>query len=107
MGKPGWSIYSLCQVTAISSEGFTVILKSIIRDEGSGDSKPGDNVPKELFDVHIPDIRQSLSFNPLSEIISVDQQIPLIRYCFSERPHNIQTSLSERPRAGQGIKDSS
>ena len=46
------------------------------------DPELGDNVfPDKLLGVHISDVRHGLSFNPLSKIVSADQQIPLVPYC--------------------------
>ena len=72
---------SICyaQVTAIPPKGFTIKLQTIVRDEGTRDSKPGDNIlPNKLLGIHISDIFQWFSFDPFSEVICVDQQIPLI-----------------------------
>ena len=83
---------SICyaQVTAIPLEGIAIKLKTIIRDECMRDPKPSDNVfPNKYRSIHIPDICQRLSFNPLGEVILADQQPSLIPYCLRERSNNI------------------
>ena len=101
------SIY-YAQVTAIPPKGLAIELKTIVQDEGTRDSKPSDNIfPNKSLGIHIPDICQWFTFNPLGEVIRVDQQIPLIPCCLRERTYNVQASLSKKPRAGQRIKDSS
>ena len=58
------------QITAVSPERFAIKLKSIVRDEGTRDPEPGDNVfPEKLFGINISDIRQRLGFNPFGEIV--------------------------------------
>ena len=67
---------SICyvQVTAIPPKGFTVGLKSIVRDECMRDSKLSDNIfPNKSFGIHILDICQWFSFNTLGEVICTDQ----------------------------------
>ena len=61
----------------------------------------------KFLGIHIPDICQRLSFNPLCELIRADQQVSLISRHLGERAYNVQALLSEWPRAGQRIKDSS
>ena len=49
-----------------------------------------DNVfPDKLLGIHISDVRQGLSFYPLSKIVNADQQIPLVPYYFGERANYI------------------
>ena len=91
------------QVTAIPPEGLTIELKTIVRDEGTRDSKPSDNI----FSNKSLDICQWFSFNPFGKVIHANQQIPFIPCCLRERTYNVQAPLSERPRAGQRIKNSS
>ena len=101
---------SICyaQVTTIPLKGLTIELKIVIRDEGTRDSKPSDNIfPNKSLGIHIPDICQWFSFNPFNEVICADQQIPLISYCLREKTYNVQAPLSKRPRVGQRVKDSS
>ena len=58
------------QITAVSPERFTIKLKPIVRDEGTRDPEPGDNVfLDKLLGVHISDIRQGLGFNPLNKVV--------------------------------------
>ena len=103
--RGGISIY-YAQVTTISLKGFTIKLQTIVRDEGTRDSKPSDNIfPNEFLGIHITDICQWFSFDPFSEVIYADQQISLISRCLRERSYNIQAPLSKRPRTGQRIKD--
>ena len=84
------------QITAVSSKRFTIKLKTIVQDKGTRDLKLSDNVfPNKLLGVHIFDIRQGLSFNPLGKIARADQQISLVPYCFGERANNIQAPLSK------------
>ena len=103
----GISIYN-AQVTAIPPKGFAIELKTIVRDEGTRDSKSSDNIfQKKSLGIHISNICQWFSFKPFGEIIYADQQIPLISYCLRKRTHDVQAPLSERPRAGQRVKNSS
>ena len=70
-----WDRIPICnsQITAVSSERFAIKLKTIVRDEGMRDLESGDNVfPNKLFDVHISNICQGLSFNPFGEIVRAD-----------------------------------
>ena len=67
---------SICyaQVTKIPLEGLAIKLQSIVQDKGTRDSKPSDNIlPNKLFGIHIPDICQWFSFNPLGEVIRANQ----------------------------------
>ena len=67
---------SICyaQVTAIPPKGLGTKLQFVVRDEGTRDSKPSDNIlPNKLFGIHIPDICQWFHFNPLGEVIHVNQ----------------------------------
>ena len=84
------------QVTAIPPKGLTIELKTIVRDEGTRDSKPSDNI----FSNKSLDICQWFSFNSFGEVIHANQQIPLIPCCLRERTYNVQAPLSKRPRAG-------
>ena len=57
--RVGWSgipvFYS--QIRTVFLEGFTVKLKTVIRDEDVGNTEPRNYVlPDESFDIHIPDI---------------------------------------------------
>ena len=68
--------------------------------------KSGDNIfLNKSLGIHVPDICQWFSFNPLGEVIRADQQPSLIPYCLRERPYSIQVPLSKRLRAGQRIED--
>ena len=61
------------QVTIVPLEGFVIKLKTIVRDKGMRDPKPSDNIfPNKSLGIHIPDICQWFSFNPLGEVIRVD-----------------------------------
>ena len=61
-------------VTTVPLEGFTIKLKTIVRDEGMKDLKPGDNIfPNKSLGIHIPDICQWFSFNPLGEVICANR----------------------------------
>ena len=78
------------QVTIISPESFAIKLKSVVQDEGVRNSKPSDNIfPNESLGIHLPDIRQWLSFNPLSEVVYADQQISLIPCCLREKTYDV------------------
>ena len=71
---------SICyaQVIAIPPEDFTIKLKTIVRDECTRDSKPSDNIfPNESLGIHVTNICQWFSFNPLGEVVCADQQISL------------------------------
>ena len=62
------------EVAAIPSEGLAIKLQTIVRDEGTGDSKPSDNVfPNKSFGIYIPDVCQWLDFNPFGEVVCADQ----------------------------------
>ena len=51
----------------------SIKLKAIVRDEGTRDPKPCDNVfPDKLLGVYVSDIHQGFSFNPLSEVVRAD-----------------------------------
>ena len=94
------------QVTTISPKGLAIELKTVVRDEGTRDSKPSDNIfSNKSLGIHIPDICQQFNFNPFGEVICADQQIPLIPYCLREMTYNVQATLSKRPKAGQRIKN--
>ena len=81
------------QVATVPPESFTIKLKAIIRDKGVKDPKLKDNVfPNKSLSIHIIDICQWFSFNPLDQVICVDQQLSLIPYCLRERPYNIQAT---------------
>ena len=89
------------QVIAIPPEGLAIELKTVVRDEGTRDSKPSDNIfPNKSLSIHILGICQWFSFNPFGEVIHANQQILLIPCCLRERTYNVQAPLSERPRAG-------
>ena len=61
------------QVTTISLERFAIELKAVVRDEGMRDSESGDNIfPHKLLGVHVPNVRQGLSFNPFGEVVCAD-----------------------------------
>ena len=60
-----------------------------------------DNVLLEkLLYIHISDICQRLSFNPLGEIVCADQQIFLVSRCFRKSANNIQAHCAK----GQGLE---
>ena len=62
------------QVTTIPLEGLAIELKTVVRDEGTRDSKPSDNILlNKLFGIHIPNIFQLFHFNPLGEVIRANQ----------------------------------
>jgi len=70
-----WGGISICnfKITAASPKGFTIKLKAIIRDEGTRDPEPSDNVfPKKFLGIYIPYIRQGFSLNLFSEVVYVD-----------------------------------
>ena len=92
------------QFPAVSSEIFTVKLKSIIKDLGMRNSKPGDNVPPdEPFNIHVLDISKGLSLHPFSKIIRADKKPPTISYSSRKEIHYIQAPLNKWPRARQWI----
>ena len=73
MDKLGWNTYHNSQVTTVPSEGFTIKLKTIVQDKGLRDPEPSDNIfPNKSLGIHVPDICQWFSFNPLGEVIRVD-----------------------------------
>ena len=70
-----WSGIPVCdsKITIVSSEGFAVELKAIIRDEGTRDPEPCDNVfPNKFLGVQVSDIRQGLNFNLFSKVVCAD-----------------------------------
>ena len=72
------------------------------------DPKPSYNIfPNKSLGIHVPNVSQWFSFNPLGKVICVDQHVPLISCSLRKRTYNIQAPLSERLRVGQRIKDSS
>ena len=55
-----------------------------------GDPKSSNDVlPDKLLDIHIPDIGQGLGFDPFSEIVCADQQIPLISCRIRKKAYNV------------------
>ena len=82
-------------------KGFAIKLKTIFRDEGMGDPKLSDNIfSNESLGIYIFDICQWFIFDPLGEVICVDQQPSLIPCCLRERSYIVQALLSKWPRAG-------
>ena len=72
------------------------------------DPKPSYNIlPKKSLGIHIPNVSQWFSFDLLGEVIYADQQVLLIPCGLRKMTYNIQGPLSEWPRAGQRVKDSS
>ena len=65
----GIPIYS-ARVTTVPREGLVVKLTAIVQDEGMRDPKPSDNIfLNKSLGIHVPDICQWFSFNPLDEVI--------------------------------------
>ena len=94
------------QVTTVPPKGFAIKLKTIVRDEGMRDPKSSDNIfSHKSLGIHIPDVYQWFSFNPLGEVIHANQQPSLISSCLKEKTYNIQVILSKRSRARQRIED--
>ena len=61
------------QVTTVPFESIAIKLKTIVRYEGIRDPKLGDNIfPNKSLGIHVPNICQWFSFNPLGEVIRVD-----------------------------------
>ena len=84
------------QFTTVFSEGFAIKLKSVVWDEGMRNLKLSDNVlPNKPFGIHVHNVRQWLSFNPLGKVISIDQKPSPVSCYFGEEPHNVQTLLRE------------
>ena len=78
------------KITTIPLEGLAVKLKAIVRDEGMRDPKSGDNIfLNKSLGIHVPDICQWFSFNPLDKVICGDQQPSLILCYLKELPYNI------------------
>ena len=78
------------QITVVSPESFTIKLKSIVQDEGTRDLESCDSVfPNKFLGIHVPDICQGLSFNPLCEVVCTDQQVSFIPHCLGERANDI------------------
>ena len=72
----GWSGISILypQIKTVLPESFAIKLKAIIRDEGMRDLESSNDIlPDKPFDIHISDISQRFGFDPLGEIICVDQ----------------------------------
>ena len=88
------------QLPTISLEGFTVKLKTIIRDQSVRNSKRGDNIPPdEPLSVHVPDISKGLSFHLLGKVVHADEEPSSVSCSLRKWPHYIQALLSKRPRA--------
>ena len=78
------------QVITVSRERFAIKLKAIVRDEDMKDPELCDNVfPNKFLGIHVPDICQGLSFNPLYEVVCANQQISLVPCCLGERANNV------------------
>ena len=61
------------KVATVFPEGFTIKLKTVVRDEGVRGSKVRNDVfPNELLCIHVPDVGQRFSLYPFGEIISAD-----------------------------------
>ena len=94
------------QVTTVPPKGFAIKLKTIVRDKGMRDPKSSDNIfSHKYLGIHVPDVYQWFSFNPLGEVIRTDQQPSLIPCYPRKMSYNIQALLSKRPRARQMIED--
>ena len=107
VGRSGISVGD-AKLVAVFSEVLTIKLKTVDRDEGVRSSEARNNVfPNEFLGIHILDVGQRFSPYPLGEIVGADYYVSLIPCCFRERTDNIKTPLCKRPRAGEGVKDSS
>ena len=107
VGRSGISVGDAKLVT-IFPEVLTIKLKTVVRDESVRSSEARNNVfPNEFLGIHVPDVGQRFSLYPLGEIVGVDYYVSLIPCCFREGTDDIKTPLSKRPRAREGVKDSS
>ena len=96
------------KLTTVFPKVLTIKLETVVRDEGVRSFEARNNVfPNELLGIHVPDVGQRFSLYPFGEIIGVDYYVLFIPCCLRERIDNIKTPLSKRPRAGEGVKDSS
>ena len=94
------------QFTTVPSGSLTIKLKSVVQNEGVRNPKPNDNVsPHKPLSIHISDVCQWLSLNSFSEVISANQESPLIPCYLGKGPHNIQSPLSKRSRTRQWIEE--
>ena len=107
VSRSGISV-SYTQFWTIFPKGIAIKLESIIWDQSAGNPKSCNNVsPNKLLHVYVFDVRQGLSFNPLSEVVCADQQVLLVSYGFRKRVDNVWPPLGKRPRARERVKNSS
>ena len=70
-----WSGIPVCdiEITTVSPEGFVVELKVIVRDSGTRDPEPCENIfPNKFLGIYVPNICQRFSFNQFGEVVCVD-----------------------------------
>ena len=76
-------------------------LGPIVEDESSRDSKSRDDVlTDKVLRVLLGDGGQRFRFDPLCEVVRGYYQPPFVPWSSVERAYDVQTPLSERPRAG-------
>ena len=73
------------QLTAISSESFTVRLEAVVRDQGMRDSESSDDIfPNKFLGINVSNVCQWLSFDLFCEIIRADKKKPFVPHCFKK-----------------------
>ena len=88
------------QLPAISLEGFTVKLETVIRDQRVWHPKLGDNIILEEFlGIHVLDIGVGLSFHPFGKVVRADEELSSVPYGLRKGSYYIQAPLSEWPGA--------
>ena len=78
------------QLPAISLEGFTVKLETVIRDQRVWHPKLGGNIILEEFlGIHILDIGVGLDFHPFDKVVRADEELSLVPYGLRKRFYHI------------------
>ena len=107
IGRSGISVRD-AKLVAVFPEVLTIKLKTVVQDKGVRSSEARNNVfSNEFLGIHVPDVGQRFNLYPLGEIVGADYYVSLIPCCFREGTDDIKTPLSKRPRAREGVKDSS
>ena len=87
-----WNGIPICdtKITTVSPKGFAVELKAIVRDEGTKDLEPCDDVfLDKSLGIYVSDICQRFSLYPIGKVVSADQQISLVSCCYREKANDI------------------
>ena len=79
-------------------KGATFEMRSIVGDDGSGDSKPSDYIsPYEPYHISISDVHQGFSLDPFGEVVSHNQQVFAIDGGGRQRSQDVHSPLGEGP----------